>query len=361
MPGLPSLPRHRSGAWPGGFVIDSPVYTASIAASGGLVVAATERIYRMRPGATHFEARPVPPNQGDVVRVAVEPRPHGRPARFAVATLPRALHVFHGKGTATVEFPEDHGEIRHLLWATRIVEGKRVACLHVRFADVRLVLVPDGGPVGTLIEDDWPARNVHAMATDGAGGFAYAVFDEDTCEYEVGVLADLASDTWLRGKFEAPSMGGRVRLAVAGTALALSFEGGGVWLTRDPREQPLAAIESLGGVAAAEGGGEGAAIAFEGTSADAALFAAVRETRQRAVIVRVDAEGRHERIAEMTVEEDETKAGAPEAEAPRIEEMAWDATRRTLWCAAGRAGVMSATAPGAKVPFGQQGGKGAAS
>lgn len=31
---VPSLPRHRGGAWPGGIVFDSPVYTASISASG---------------------------------------------------------------------------------------------------------------------------------------------------------------------------------------------------------------------------------------------------------------------------------------------------------------------------------------
>jgi hypothetical protein len=39
-----SLPRHRSDAWVGGFAIDAPVYTASISASGGMVVAATERM-----------------------------------------------------------------------------------------------------------------------------------------------------------------------------------------------------------------------------------------------------------------------------------------------------------------------------
>src|SRR6185312_11631899 len=49
-----SLPRHRSDAWLGGFAIDAPVYTSSISARGGSVVAGTERLYRLRPGTTRF-------------------------------------------------------------------------------------------------------------------------------------------------------------------------------------------------------------------------------------------------------------------------------------------------------------------
>jgi hypothetical protein len=83
----------RRDGWVGGFVIEPPVYTAAISASGGTVVAASERIYRILPGATRCQWRDVPEGYGDVVCVAVEPRRPGRTSRFAYATFPRTLHL----------------------------------------------------------------------------------------------------------------------------------------------------------------------------------------------------------------------------------------------------------------------------
>ena len=91
------LPRYRADAWAGGFAVASPVYTRSISAVDGTVVAATERIYRLRPGATAFQTREPPEGAGDVVAVAVEPRRRGREQRIAVATM-RELHPLRRRG-----------------------------------------------------------------------------------------------------------------------------------------------------------------------------------------------------------------------------------------------------------------------
>jgi hypothetical protein len=355
------LPRHRSGAWSGGLVVESPVYTASIAAGAGTVVAATECIYRLRSGATQFQMRDNPKGFGDVVAVAVEPRASGRPARFAAATM-GAVHLFDGEGVASVRFPEDHGEVHDVLWVPRVVEGGSVVdCLHVFFDDFRLVLVPDGSPLGALVRSPWPSERIDAIATDGAGGLAYARYDGDCDELEVFVPIDLAADEW--GSLHCPvdSFFG-AKLAIAGDAVAVSFERGGVWLTRNIKEREFVELEELRGLDPVKGGDGGGAIAFEGAGSDAALFAVIRETHQRSAIVRVDAPGRHERIAEveMTVEGEDGDADAL-GSLPMIRAMAWDATRRTLWSAAGRAGVMYSTAPGAPVTFGMEGARRAAS
>jgi len=52
---IPSLPKHAADAWRGCLVFDAPVYTTSIAASGGAVLAATERIYRFSRGDTRWQ------------------------------------------------------------------------------------------------------------------------------------------------------------------------------------------------------------------------------------------------------------------------------------------------------------------
>jgi len=97
----------------------------------------------------------------------------------------------------------------------------------------------------------------------------------------------------------------------------------------------------------------GAALAFEGSSPDAALFVAANETARRSAIVRVDAGGRVERIGELETND--------ESSVRLIHQMVWDDTRRTLWSAAGRAGVLGSTAPGAPVPVGKGAGAGASS
>jgi hypothetical protein len=56
----------------------------------------------------------------------------------------------------------------------------------------------------------------------------------------------------------------------------------------------------------------------------------------------MDSAGTALRIAEI-----KAAAGA----GPHVEQLAWDASRQTLWAAAGEAGLLCSTAPGAKLPF----------
>jgi hypothetical protein len=344
-----SLPRHRSHAWLGGFAIDDPVYTTSISASGGTVVAATECIYRIRPGTTHFQWRDLPDGHGDIECVAVEPRRPGSPARFAYAVYPNTLYLVDDGGVVPIDVPLDGEAIHGLMWARRANGGDSTMLLHLWLGDRVLRLLPDdGGPNHQFEEKFWPTdsgesdeANVRAMASDGDRGVAFAVFDEENWDLDVWVLEDLESNVWIRRSIEAPSLFLGARLAVAGTAVAVAFEKEeGVYVARRPRE-PLVRMDALRG--------DDGVLAFGGASADAPLFAAVQETPHRSVIARIDAEGRHERIAELTVESDE----APEVRL--IHEMVWDDTRRTLWCAAGQGGVMCSTEPGAPTPLGEMG------
>jgi hypothetical protein len=203
----------------------------------------------------------------------------------------------------------------------------------------------------------WPTERPDeepvAFASDGERGVAYAVLDEEDWHLDVWCLIDFERYLWGRRSIPAPSSFSGVRLAVAGKAVAVAFQHvGGVWLTRDLEKEDLVELD---GFPEREPAGfeRDAAIAFEGAHAGAALFVAAQETARRSVITRVDAQGNAERIVELEVEED--RRGR------LIAQMAWDETRRTLWCAAGHAGVLGATAPGSQVPIGKGAAVGAAS
>ena len=348
---VPSLPRHRGGTWPGGIVFDSPVYTASISASGGSVLAATERIYRFAPGAARWQWGEIPEGYGDVTCVAVEPHSPGKPRCMVAATI-GALHFFDDEGVTTQQLPEGYGpEVHEMIWAPRAGAEDPTMCLHLNFGDRALRLLPhDGGPLRQFEGKFWPGDRADdeplAMASDGDRGVAYAMFDEENWELEVWTLIDFETNLFGRRIVPAPSFFTGARLAVAGRAVAVAFDHvGGVWLTRDLKEQDLVELESF---CEAEGVAEfdrGAVVAFEGASADAGLFVAAQETARRSIIARVDATGRVERIAELELDE--------AREVRLIQQMAWDDTRRTLWCAAGRAGVLGSTAPGWPVPIGE--------
>jgi hypothetical protein len=354
---MASLPRHRSDAWLGGFAIDAPVYTSSISASGGSVVAATVRLYRLRPGTTRFGWwDPPPEGHGDITCVAVEPRRPGQPARFAYAACPNSLYLVDDERVVPIELPLEEGEEIHgLMWAPATNgDDPTRRLLHLFVGDRVLRLLPyDGGPNYEFEGSFWPTRNdddedrpVCAMASDGESGVAFATFDEERWELEVSVYEGFESNLWITRWIEAPSFVSGVRLAVAGTAVAVAFEmQEGVWLSRKLRE-PIERVDALRG--------KDVVLAFGGASTDAPLFAAMRETPLRAGIARVDAEGRCERIAELelTIEGDEKPPVLP-----LIHEMAWDETRRTLWSAAGRAGIMCSTEPGAAPVLGEMGAK----
>jgi hypothetical protein len=117
-----------------------------------------------------------------------------------------------------------------------------------------------------------------------------------------------------------------------GDALAVGFGGEKVWLTRRLTEPKMMCVEAL----------SGGPLAFEGPDAASALFGvSIGETVTS--LMRVDASGVATSIGEF---------GVPEAEKgiTRVHQLAWDATRKTLWAAVGKAGVLSSTAPGAPVP-----------
>jgi hypothetical protein len=346
------LPRYRADAWSGGFVVDSPVYTGSISAADGTVVAATGRIFRLRPGATGFQTREPPKGMGDIMAVAVEPRRPGSEQRIAVATID-ALHLIGAEGVASVPFPEDHGEVVQLLWGPMVYPPpgwapepprERLDVLYIRCAAVLLQLVPDGSPFGALMQLDGPVARAHALATDQAGGFAFACMDEENWDVEVSILAEWEPQLWHTRTLDAPNSFYSLRLAVAGKSLAVSFGfDGGVWMTRDCEAHEFTELEELRG----REDPDAAAIAFEGSADDAALFAAVRNTGTTQHVVRVDAEGRAQRIAAGEIEAGDEERRIP----PPVQELAWDSTRRTLWSAAGPAGIMRSTAPGASSLF----------
>jgi hypothetical protein len=159
----------------------------------------------------------------------------------------------------------------------------------------------------------------------------------------VWTLAQREPPLWHGGRLETPSMFSGLALAIAGKTLAVSFEFGGVWMTRDGMEHPFAEIEELRGRLDANARVDAAALAFEGSADNAALFATVQDTKRTQQIVRVDAQGRTRRLAEVELDgaDEERRLVAP------VRALAWDATRRTLWSAAGGAGIMRSTAPGA--------------
>jgi hypothetical protein len=346
------LPRYRADAWPGGFTVASPFYTASISAVDGMVVGATELIYRLRPGAMAFETREPPEGMGDVVAVAVEPRRPRREQRIAVATM-HELHIMGGGGVASVPLQEEDGEIVQLLWGPMlwtpddwkpaVPAGEPVDVLYVRCENTLLQLLPDGSPFGVFARSEGEVAGAWALATDHAGGFAYVCVDQDTCEVEVWTLAEAEPQLWHTRVFEAPGTLCDLQLAVAGRSLAVSLSFDGVWMTRDCKEHEFTEVEDMRGRLDPNERPEAAAIAFEGSANDAALFAAVRDSKTLQHIVRVDAAGRVQRIAEVELETND----ADQLALTPIRALAWDATRSTLWSAAGRAGIMRSTAPGA--------------
>jgi hypothetical protein len=92
----------------------------------------------------------------------------------------------------------------------------------------------------------------------------------------------------------------------------------------------------------ATGGGTVVAAGNQGCVGGAAVFGVTHE-KGRSGILRIDAQGNAMRIGEIEGAEDP---------GPRIWGFAWDASRHTLWSAAGDAGLVHSTAPGAKPPFG---------
>ena len=352
---LSSQPPRAADAWRGGFVIDKAEYTACIAAENGLVVGGSSCIYRLAPGATRFESRETTEGFGDAVAVAVEPRAArrpGQPQRWAFATID-GLHIYDGRGIASLRFPADHGEPVQLLWAPRLVDADGRQVLYVRFDGGRLLtLLPPGrveeGP-GIIEEVDGHVAEADLLASNGAGAFAYARADDTYTEILVRVLLDLPTQRWLEQtlplEWDHSAITG---LAVAGRAVAVSLRNGGVYLTLDLKDQPFERIDALSGQPRLEQGEpDGGTIVFDDDKSPA-LFAAVRRSDTETHLVRLAPNAPALRIAEI-----EREANDPLESLPLISSLVWDATRRTVWAAAGHAGILCSTAPGSPSPVGE--------
>jgi hypothetical protein len=154
-------------------------------------------------------------------------------------------------------------------------------------------------------------------------GRVYAATDGERYDYR-GL--DLPQDWYdaLPETFDFP-----FHLAIAGKAVAFSFGWHGAFLCRDFPAKPFEKVEALAGAGA---------LAFEGSSPDAALFGAVC-TETQSSIVRVDASGHAARIGDIVID---GKSPVP------FDELAWDGTRRRLYAVHRQAGLVVATAPDAK-------------
>ena len=320
----PPLARHASDAWRVVSTTDAQEAVLAVDARAGTVVGAGETLMMLRAGDAGLRHRPTPEGMGDAVAVAIDTRKKGR---FAVSGV-GSITVFEGEQRATVELPRDHAEPLALAWASSGTED--ATKLHVLFDDGSLMRFDHHGGGFDTIE----LPDVHAIATDESGALAIAAWDEDA--WELIVLVRREGDNFTFRRIEAPSTVAQVDLAIAGTAVAVSFQFENVYLARD-LDAPFAAVPLLS---------SGGPVAFEGTDANAPLFGVIGEGDEQS-IVRITPEGDAATIVEMTVSN---------GEAPRIRQLAWDASRRTLWAAACRAGLVAATAPGSPPAMGREAG-----
>jgi hypothetical protein len=363
----------RQSAWHGGFVLPgSEEFVACIAAVDGTVVAASSAIYRLRPGETRFQRREPPGSAGDVFGVAVEPRQPGRVQRFACGFM-GALHIYDGQGVATVDLDDASIELARLMWGPGMNalgsaggEPDTAPWLYMDFGDKIMCLIPDDSRCGAWGEVTKPISEAQGMARDDAGGMALARLDEETWDLDVWIAdvgrKETARREWGSLGLPAPDCFQGCELAIAGRAVAVSFDRGGVWVTRDITQQEFREVEELQPLDPLKHTFLGGAIAFEGSTADAALFCARMVSDDTQAILRLDADGRVQRLADVTRPEGKPgKPGEPGEGLEPIRQMAWDATRRTLWCACGAAGVLCLAPQGTPIPLGAEGAEAAVS
>jgi hypothetical protein len=301
------LPRFMADVWPGGFVFDSVQRTPALSVWGGVVLAGGDSLYMLAAGEERFRQRGLPGEMKLATGVALEPR---RRPRLAICS-PDRISVLDGENLATIG--DDAGGFDRLAWGT--VKGG--AALYILAAD--RVLRRSRVERGDL--EEIPIEGVSCLSSDEKGTIAVLA---DEPEARVWATRDGSSWFW-RGLPAADSTGGEVHLAIAGaTAVATLADDGTTWISRK-HDAPFDRCEALDGAVA---------LAFEGTTSDAAVFAAIPHGRVDAV-VRLDAKGAATRIAEIE----------SELEGPHIGQMAWDATRSTLWAALPLAGLVKCEAP----------------
>ena len=321
---LPPLPSRAADSWEMGAAFEKTGAIWSVSAHAGRVLVGGDELHRLRAGDQRWQRRELPPGVATVLHVAQEP---WAPWRQAVAS-DEGVAIFVGKEgdgrIAQVKPTEEDAYVTNLVWGRA---GNRSA-LFVLWENGEMVrLYPEQGEQDVL---DLPP--MAALAGDGNGSVAMlaweelSVFVSDGGERAQFRRIEFPKDWYdaLPDQIEEP-----FHLAVAGKAVALSVGWEGAFVSRDIETLPFDKCEplSLAG-----------ALVFEGSSSDAALFGAV-STDAFASIVRVDASGNAMRLGDLYPER---------GPAVPFDELAWDATRRRVFCVHRQAGLVVATAPDAK-------------
>jgi hypothetical protein len=296
----------------------------SVSAHAGRVLVGGSGLHRLRAGDQRWQYRELPDGVDVVRKAAQEP---WAPWRQAVAT---------DEGVAIFVEKEGDGRVAHVrpadgsTYVTSLAWGRagERSALFVLWEDGEVArLYPERGDQDVL---DLPP--MAALASDSNGSMAMLAWEE------LSVFVTDGSERIQFRRIEFPKdwydalpeqLDEPFHLAVAGKQVALSVGWEGAFVSRDIETMPFVKSEplSLAG-----------ALAFEGTSPDAALFGAVH-TESFASIVRVDASGNAMRLGDLRPER---------GRAVPFDELAWDATRRRLFAVHRQAGLVVATAPDAK-------------
>jgi hypothetical protein len=317
----PQLAHREEDVWLGGGVLDHPHLLRDVSGAGGHVVAGGDSLLALRPGAQSWGMRPGLEDLRDTFFVVAAEQ--GPPLRLGVASaggitmlgLPNDQKL-----TLTSSTPEVG--VTHMAWAN--LGKERV--LYVRWDDGsvgRLRL--DLGTIETLgvlpmdaIASD--KNGVLAMVAACCGAEdAHALWTRDGIRLE---------ERPVTATFEGGDPGARVHLAVADAAIAYAAEGKGTHLSRGIDEDFVPC----------EGLSQGGALAFQGSTSDAAVFG-VCWNKVVCAIDRVDAQGAVQRILEV---------GSEAAAAPSIVALQWDQSRRTLWGVSPEVGLLRSDEPKGK-------------
>jgi hypothetical protein len=225
---------------------------------------------------------------------------------------------FHAQegGYHSVQFEPAEPKPVELAWG--MVNGR--CMLHV-LRDDHIVVRPS--PPNNL--DEIPLEGALALAYDDRGTLAlFAASSPGGAEPRVYV-SDNGED-WQYRVVQSPKLlGGRVRVALGRNRAIVTIQGEGAWSSTalDEAFTPYKPLAAAGAIAFDEG----------------ILFAAIRKSNGEAVI-RVDEAGVTTRVAEIA---------SSDGVAHQIAELAWDASRHTLWGACPQAGLVLMRAPDASL------------